>query len=269
MYILKPFISLYYGFLRLFFDYDIGVYAFKSPKVPINKLKNFNNFAPVKVRELDMPEFSVTATNFSNPQIIAYSAPLLNNMAVLHNLEEEFLNSLKINNPTMQFLCVSRAYAPEIEMTIMRHFVDIAFDFKTHKAAHKSIYISHSLKTIEELLELEPYMRKFPIKKLLEVPVSKYPVKKEKFSTAQLESMTTRLAIEAKCKKYSMTLENIYDKFPQGLYKEVTLERDTSVSCIFENQPHAGELQILVTGKKKYDTQKTKAFIKYSELGIK
>ena len=116
-------------------------------------------------------------------------------------VEEEFLNLLKINNPSMQFLCVSRSYQPEIEQIIMRHFVELAFDFKTHKAAQKNIYISHSLKTIEELLELDPYIKKLSPKKLLEIPVSKYPIKKEKFSNTQLESMTTRLAIEAKCKK--------------------------------------------------------------------
>ena len=150
----------------------------------------------------------------------------------------------------------------------MRHFVNLIFEFKTHKAAQKNIYISHSLKTIEELLAFEPYTKKFSTKKLLEIPVSKYPIKKEKFSNNQLEAMVTRLAIEAKCKKYSMTLENIYDKVPEGLYKEITIERDSSVSCLFEKQPHKGELQLLVTGKKKYDTQKTKTYIKYSELGL-
>ena len=69
-------------------------------------------------------------------------------------------------------------------------------------------------------------------------------------------------------KKYSINVENIYDKLPEDLYEEIKLEKDATLKCKYSKKPHAGELQLLITGKRKYDTQTTKAYVKYSEVGI-
>ena len=114
--------------------------------------------------------------------------------------------------------------------------------------------------------ELDNHLEK--CKEIINIPVTKYPIKSEKFTEKQIEIMKTQLAIEAKCKKYSMTLENIYDKMPMGLYSDITINKDTTITCKYENNPTIGENQILVTGKRKYDTQITKRLIKYSELGL-
>ena len=131
------------------------------------------------------------------------------------------------------------------------------------------MHINKKLKLIAELLDLEPYTHKVSVKKILEIPVTKYPAKKEKFTQLQLEKMRNQLAIEAKCKVYSMNLENIYPQIPTGLYSEFSLEKDNSLTCFFEKNPNIGELQVLVTGKRKYDTQITKTLIKYSDLQLK
>ena len=65
-----------------------------------------------------------------------------------------------------------------------------------------------------------------------------------------------------------MNLENIYDKFPTGLYDDIKIEKNGLISCKFAKNPQLGELQILATGKRKYDTQVTTAFIKTSELNL-
>ena len=66
-----------------------------------------------------------------------------------------------------------------------------------------------------------------------------------------------------------MSIENIYDKIPSGLYSDIKIEKDGTVTCTLNDNPNnTGTLQFLVTGKRKYDPQITKTFVNYSDLGL-
>ena len=265
---MKFFLSLYHEILSFFVEFDVGVYAFKASKVNAKELNGFKFDNNVNTNKIETPKFTISTTKIKSPMIITNKTPSLVDALVIRNFTEELFKLIKIRNSQMSFLCIPRKYDVYLNTALITSSESLIFEAKVQKISKKEIHISHNLKTIEELIELSPYTKKIPITKVLQIPITKYPIKREKFSEEQLELMRTKLAIQAKCKKYSMSIENIYDKFPVGLYDEIKLEKDTSVSCTLYKHPDIGELQLLLTGKRKYDTHTTKAFIKYSEIGL-
>jgi len=175
---------------------------------------------------------------------------------------------VKIKYENMDFLSICKNYNLNLSDELNICNEPFILDVNSHKSLAEEIQISKTLRTVEELLELEPYTRKFSKREVAKIPVTKYPVRQERFTELQLENMKTKLAIQAKCKKYSIILDNIYDKIPQGMYSSIEINKDNTLSCILEKKPEIGELQLLVIGKRKYDTQPIKILIKYSELGI-
>lgn len=259
---------IYNKLLGLFFEFDIGIYATSVPKIPTTRVFGIEYEEDVSVKSIETPDFACKTSVLKPPVVISYKTPSLMELLKLHDANAELFQSLKIREENLFFQLLTRNYQVELKANPNIFNIKLVFDILTKKAEKKEIYISHSLKTVEELLELEPYTHKYPVKNILEIPISKYPVKKEKFTEQQLELMKTKLAIQAKSKKYSMTIENIYDKFPVGLYDEIKIEKDGSIKCKFSKTPKAEELQLLITGKRKYDTQTTTAYIKYAELGL-
>ncbi len=262
------FIRVYQKFLEIFFDFDVGVYAFQTSKIPVNKLENFEYKEPIKANKQEIPKFNINVTDFRKPDCLAYSVPSLLSLLVLRDLNNEFYQKIKLKSELMEFFCVSKNYDVDLEKDLKINEETFVLEAKSHKSLKEEIQISKKLRTVEELLELEPYVNKLDKKEVREFSVTKYPVKQEKFTEKQIEIMKTQLAIAAKCKKYSITLEQIFDKIPKGLYSEIELNKDNTLSCKFEKIPTLGENQILVTGKRRYDTQVTKTLVKYSEIGF-
>lgn len=265
----KAIVKLYHFVLKLFFDYDIGVYAYKTPKIPAKKIENYKYNKPVRVKNFTIPQIDLHNYKYQDPKLKTYSPASLLSMIKIKNANKEFESYIKIKYENMDFLSIPKNYNLNLidELNISNE--PFILGVNSHKSLLEEIQISRNLKTIEELLELEPYTNTFPKKEVAKIPVTKYPVKPERFSELQLENMKTKLAIQAKCKKYSIVLDNIYDKIPKGLYSEIELNKDNTLSCVLDENPEIGELYLLVTGKRKYDTQIIKTLIKYSELGIK
>lgn len=266
----NPFWALYHKFLNLFFDFDIGVYELVHPKLQVTKIENYKNFEEINVHELKPAKQKVKTTKLKPNTFITYLMPSLLEQLKLRDYTKNLFKFIKTYNTNMNFLCIPRKYDVLLNKYPQTNAPVLDFEPKTNKCTYKKIYIERSVKTIEELLELEPYLKKMPKDKILQIPIKKYPIKKEKLTKEQLEIIQTKLAVQEKCKKYSMTIENVYDKFPIGLYENIKLEKDSSVTCNLEKNPpyNCKELQILATGKRKYSTQITKTFIKYSELGL-
>lgn len=266
--IFYPFISFYHKILDFFFDFDLHVYAHKMGKIKTNKFTDFKKTNPFKINLLNIPTSSANVISLKQPHILTYISPTLLSMLVLRNLEDEFYHHILIKTEQLNLLCVKRNYNLNLIENMQTKEENLTLKTNVLNFPYDEIKIDKKLKTIEELLELEPYTHKAKIEKITKIPVVKYQIKKEKFTEIQLSKMRTKLAIQAKCKTYSMTLENIYDNIPEGLFAEISLEKDNSLKCYFEKNPHVGEQQFLITGKRKYDTQITKALIKYSEIEI-
>jgi len=265
---IKFILKLYRSFLRIIFDLDIGVYAYKTPKIPTKKIENYKYDKPVRVKIFPIPKISPQRYKYQNPSLKTYSPESLLSKLVLKNANKEFESHVKIKYENMDFLSICKNYNLNLSDELNICNEPFILDVNSHKSLAEEIQISKTLRTVEELLELEPYTRKFSKREVAKIPVTKYPVRQERFTELQLENMKTKLAIQAKCKKYSIILDNIYDKIPQGMYSSIEINKDNTLSCILEKKPEIGELQLLVIGKRKYDTQPIKILIKYSELGI-
>lgn len=264
----NPFLRFYQKILSFFVEIDIGVYALSTPKIPTTEIYDFKCNDTIPTNKLQAEDFSCNVVCLKPPVVITEKTPSLLDNLNIRNCSKELEKSLLIKEEKMEFNLISRQYKTSLEKEFNYNKPEIQLSTNSHNFPKKDIHISHSLKTIEELLEIEPYTKKYPAKKISDIPIEKYPIKKEKFSQHQLELIKTKLAIQAKCKKYSMNLENIYDKFPTGLYDDIKIEKNGLISCKFAKNPQLGELQILATGKRKYDTQVTTAFIKTSELNL-
>jgi len=261
-------LRLYHKFLGLFFDFDFGIYALSKPKINSNRVFDFKFDGDLKSNSLVYDNFPARICILPKPKIIVYSNPSLMQMLKMHDFSSKLFPKLIIRDEKMFFPLILHDYNVEISQRADVLEEKLPFCLKLSAATEKEINISRSLKTFSEILEVEPYTKKYSIKKILNFPIRKYPVKKEKFSEEQLEFMRTKLAIQAKCKKYSINVESVYDKFPEGLYEEVKIEKDGSISCKLSNKANFGDLQILAVGKRRYDTQNTSVYIKYSELRL-
>ena len=263
------FIHLYHKFLGLFFEFDHTVYAISRPKIAVHKLQKIKYTKKLHSNIIEIPQIKTNISKVQPPVFISYCAPSLLDKLKIHSNLNSFLEDLKIKQEKMKFMFIPRKYDLNSTLKASTKTENISLETKTNQITKKELYISRSLKTVEEILELEPYTNKYEIKNIAKLPIKKYPLKKERFSKEQLETMQTKLAVQAKCKKYSMSVENIYDKFPMDLYKEIKLEKDGTVTCLLGNSHEkTGQLQFLVTGKRKYDPQITKVFVNYSDLGL-
>jgi len=262
------FVRIYHKILNLFFDFDIGIYALSTPKIPTTRIFDYEPEKEIPTNKLECENFNCNTVQLKPPVVIFYKAPSLKDKLKIKDYTQKLHQNLKIREEKLNFQFVPRKYEASIKEIPEIFETNLILDAEIKKASKSDIHISQSVKTIEELLELEPYTHKYPVKKVLEIPVVKYAIKKEKFTEEQIDLMRTKLAQQAKCKKYSINVENIYDKLPEDLYEEIKLEKDATLKCKYSKKPHAGELQLLITGKRKYDTQTTKAYVKYSEVGI-
>lgn len=265
LYLIK---NSYTKFLGLFFDFDLHVYAHYVGKIKTYELKNFLYNKPIKNNCWKIPAVKTVVNSVPKIEVTTHISPSLISMLVIKNSEKEFFHNILIRDEKLNFTYAQRKYNLNLINDFKAQTENLKLLTQLHKKYQNEIQIEKKLKTIEELLVLEPYTNKEKIEKILEIPVVKSPIKKNKFSEIQLSKMRTKLAIQAKCKAYSMTLENIYDKIPQGLFSEISIEKDETVKCFFETKPDVEELQLLITGKRKYDTQITRALINYSELGL-
>ena len=264
----KTLLHIYHKLLELFCEFDIGIYAISNPQIPTTRIFDYEYTDDVKINELITPKFECKTTELKPPVVISYKTPSLKDLLKIKNISNELFHALKIKEENLIFNFVARKYEASLNRNPDIFKAKLLFFPQINKSEKKDIYIERSLKTIEELLELEPYTHKHPIKNIQELSISKYPIKKEKFTEEQLDTIRTKLALQAKCKKYSINIENIYDKFPIGLYEEIKIEKNGAIKCKYAQNPTLGELQLLVTGKRKYDTKITSTYIKYSEVGL-
>ena len=87
-----------------------------------------------------------------------------------------------------------------------------------------------------------------------------------------LETKKEKLTLSAKCKKYSIKVENIYGDFCRNLYSNAEMQKDNKVIYKFRTDfvPASEEEKIymFVTGKKRYDTELYSTIVAYRDLEL-
>ncbi|MDD3594462.1 MAG: hypothetical protein PHX18_07535 [Candidatus Gastranaerophilales bacterium] len=253
-------------------DFDPIICEIKPSVAKTHKLSSIkHNKRKVKFNTLPADEVKTNKSKFTKFQAKVRKYPTLKEKLVIQNTQEEFYNSIKIRKEPVKFSCIARFYNTVLQNACNPPIKkEIGFSPKLTRLKAKDICIANSIKTVNEILEVEPYTKKFPQKRIMELPVKKYPVKEETLSKTQLDSLRTKLAIQAKCKKYSISIENIYDKFPKDYYTNITPKKDYNmVECsIDSSNKDAQGLQLLVTGRRKYDPQLIKTLVDYKDIDL-
>ena len=263
--------KIYHWILRFLFDYDVNVYSLKNKDIATHSIlghKYFrlriSNFLAQKPK-VKRKKFK-TKANVKNYIIIGTSIKLC-------NYPLNFLENLLLKDIWLDFFAICKNYLVHLRKKFSK-ITNEVIDFNPiiKKFARRDLILSKKVTTEKEIIEIEPYSNILPIDELIKIPVEKEPIEMSVFSKKQLETMREKLAMAAKCKKYSIKVENIYGDFFRSLYSNAEMQKDNKViykfKTEFEPQRENEDIFLFITGKKRYDANIHSVIVAYRDLGL-
>lgn len=263
--------KIYHHILRFFFDYDVSVYSLKNNEVKVNSFLSYKYFR-TRISNLLAKKPNIKKKNFKTKVKIQNYA-IIDSSLVLRKYPLDFLENLLIKDIWLDFFAICKNYLVLLKEK-MSKVTDIILNFYPYinKIPKRDLILSKRATTEKEIIEIEPYSNILPVDKLVGISVEKEPIDITVFNKKQLETMREKLAISAKCKKYSIKVENIYGDFCGSLYSKAEMQKDNKVIYKFrtdfvpENEEE--QMYMFVTGKKRYDTEKYSTIVAYKDLEI-
>lgn len=264
--IIKPLKGLYLNFLARLTNLQTSVHSYE--------ISGFYT----KIRELQF------ILNFTKINKLHDSYVLVRNLGINHNIQTKSLNInhnldaiLKpLNFKT--FLSVIRYIEPihtqlrwkaeDLSIILTQRYYPLTFGAKIqclnnsdiavqNKAKLKiidynDIKIQKKLRIIEEIVQIDPYIRNWPRKNLLKIPITKKPVYKVYFSSDEIDKFKEIYAKNAKINKNLIQISLIYDKFNLDNYSSMKQNaEDQKLYCYLaekQNELTQEDLSYLILG---------------------
>ncbi len=263
--------KFYHWILKLFFDYDINVYSLKNNNVKINSFLSYKYFR-TRISNLLEKKPQVKRKKFKS-KVNVQNYKIIDSSLLLRKYQLDFLENLLMKDIWLDFFAICKNYL----VILNKRFSKISNEILTFnpiikRIAKRDLIIAKRATTEKEIIEIEPYSNILSVDKLVEISVEKEPMDMSVFDKKQLEIMREKLAMSAKCKKYSIKVENIYGDFCRSLYSNAEMQKDNKViykyRTDFVPEGEAEQIFMFVTGKKRYDTEMYSTIVAYKDLGL-
>jgi len=203
------------------FDIKIPVLNFIINATKINKLHN----SYVLIRDLDM-NYHIQTKSLDikhNLNVMFTSLYFKTDLSVIRYIEPVH-TQLRWKTQDISIFLTQRSYPLSLGVNIQcLNDSDIAVKNKAKIEIidYNDIKIHKKLRIIEEIIQIDPYVRNLSKKKLLKIPITKKPVYKAYFSSAEMNKFKEIYAKTAKINKEFIQISLIYDKFNLDNYSSI------------------------------------------------
>lgn len=234
-------VDIYYWFISFFLKPKIEV---KRTRLINNKIK-FNAWVPevpdIDVKSFDLPQGGpvfVRDLNLNVNAVITDYPYKVGFCSVRKLFIEDIL--IKINKPVLNVISVVRSYTLGFYPRIRKPDAsELIFQANVKEIAEKDVHLEKKLRVTEEILEICPYDRSVPVKKLIGLPVVRKPSAKSYFSLEEMEKFRKALAHHNNTKFYNVIIKNIYDRFYPEMYSSVSLRaQGNALLCFLKPESH-------------------------------
>ena len=260
--------KIYHWILRFFFDCDVNVYRFKD------KEPNIHSFLSYKYFRIRIANFLAQKPKVKRKKlkirVKTQNYGIIDSSVLIRRYTVDFWENLLLKDIWLDFFTICKNYLVYLKDKFSKiNNIILIFSPVIKKFSKRDLILSKKVTTEKEIITIEPYTNILQSNQLLQIPVEKEPVDISILSKKQMEILREKLAISAKCKKYSIKVENIYGDFTRSLYSNVELQKDNKVLYKFKNEPEEDSgLYMFVTGKKRYDTDLRSTIVSYKDLGL-
>jgi hypothetical protein len=178
-----------------------------------------------------------------------------------------FENLIKWKSENLSFIMVFRDYP--LKLLTNLNFIEkgklvLNTENLVKYFTDKQVNIAKSVKVFEEILQVLPYTKKIKRQKLFRLPISRSPLYKSYFSTAEMKKFREELAAQNNTRWSNVEIYEIYDKFSVKLFSDI---RQTSSSRSLLCYPSFSNAELnenidfyyLIIGKRKDTDQLVKA----------
>ncbi len=263
--------KFYHWILNFFFDYDAAIYSLDHKDLAVHKLLSYKYFR-VKTANFLAQKPKVKRKKFKTKANVK-NYKIIDSSILLRKYPLNFLENLLIKDIWLDFFAICKNYLLYLKEKFSKVTnIVLIFNPTIKKFAKRDLILSKKATTEKEIIEIEPYSNILPIEKLVSISVEKEPMDISVFNKKQLEIMREKLAISAKCKKYSIKVENIYGDFFRNLYSNAEMQKDNKViykyRTDFVHSDEEEQIYMFVTGKKRYDTEIYSTIVAYKDLEL-
>ncbi|MFA6989787.1 MAG: hypothetical protein WC197_06940 [Candidatus Gastranaerophilaceae bacterium] len=268
----KNFLNYFLSPLGVFFEQSIVINKIEQEKAFFHKLKKLEIEKEIKINKLRPQAVFVHNKNLNqSAKEKCRKYPLNLNIVKIFNLSRIFIEKIKWFYKSLKFQSIVRNHNVQIQKNslVLNSENTNLFTF-SKKLSPNDLMISRKLRITEEIVGIEPYIRKASLEKLISCPVTKTPVIKSEFSKNEIDFFREKLALQVKTVKFNINILNIYEKFVMGMFSSIKQDENSSkIFCYFDkknNKISENDIYYLVIGVRKDNNQLVKTLIKPQDL---
>lgn len=219
----------FYSFYVLFYGFreKISPKKLQSPYVFTNNL-HLELKEGIKTCELQQNEVKINDALLSKNAVVTKKIFIYDVYNLVVRTLENIEKYVKWKSENLSIITIFRNFYFQIKNQQPKRLdAEISKRMSFNKLPKDVIALQRKVSTVEEIVEMEPFVKKLSLKKLYQLPIEKKPMPKYFFSQKEMSYIKETMAKSANVTPRNVEVTYIYDKFNIEFYSKIKQDAAT------------------------------------------